>query len=81
MDDMLTERVQELVASTFGLDPASVPADASAKSLPAWSSLAQLRLLSAVEREFGVKLTTTEMLAMNSILAITQVLAAKGVEV
>ncbi len=78
---MLTERVQELVASTFSLDPASVPPDASAKSLSAWSSLAHLRLLTEVEREFGVRLTMNEMLAMNSIPVITQVLAAKGVEV
>jgi acyl carrier protein len=80
MNDILTERVQDIIASTFGLDPSQVPPEASARTLPAWSSLAHLRLLSAIEQEFGIGLTMNEMISMDSISAIKRVLAGKGIE-
>lgn len=79
MNHVLTERVRDIVADTFGLDPQEVADDASAQNLAAWSSLAHLRLIANLEQAFGVRFTMAEMTAMNSVQAIDHVLTSRGV--
>lgn len=79
MDTGLEDRIREVVASTFNLDPEDVGADASAQTLKAWSSLAQLRLLTNIQETFGVRLSMDDMMSMTSVRAIEQVLLSKGV--
>ena len=49
-------------------------------TLPAWTSLAHLRLMANVQQEFGLRLSMDEMMAMTSVESIEQVLSANGVE-
>ncbi|HEX8036247.1 MAG TPA: acyl carrier protein [Ktedonobacterales bacterium] len=79
MDNALEERIREIIASTFNLDPEDVGSDASAQTLRAWTSLAQLRLLANIQETFGIHLSMDDMLNMTSVQAIEHVLAAKGV--
>ena len=81
MNQQLAERVREIVATTFGLDPYEVGDDASAQNLAAWSSLAHLRLMANLEQAFGVRFTLDEMTAINSVQAIERALSARGVAV
>lgn len=81
MNDLLSERVCEIVASTFGVDPDSVDEQTSTQTLAAWTSLAHLRLMTNVQDTFGVRFTMSEMSEMSSVGAIERVLAAKGVAV
>jgi acyl carrier protein len=79
MNQALTERVRDIVAGTFGLDPLEVADDASSHNLAAWSSLAHLRLVANLEQAFGVRFTMAEMTAMTSVRAIDHVLTSRGV--
>ena len=81
MNDLLHERVCDVVAQTFGVDPAGITPESSSQTVAAWSSLAHLRLLASLEQAFGVRFTMAEMTSMNSVAAIERVLEAHGVEV
>lgn len=79
MDNGLEVRIREVIADTFNLDLEDVRPDASAQTLRAWTSLAQLRLLANIQETFGVHLSMDDMLNMTSVQAIEHVLATKGV--
>lgn len=79
MDDILEERIREVVARTFGVDEQDVDAATTSQTLGAWTSLAHLRLLTNLQEAFGVRFTMAEMTNMTSVRAIEQTLSAKGV--
>lgn len=54
-------RVKSVLASTFHLPEDAVPDDAAFGSLEGWDSLGHITLMLAIEREFGVTLTTEAM--------------------
>jgi len=64
------ERLRLLVSDVLELEPDAVDASAGKETLPEWDSLAHLRIVGAVEEEFGVKLTMQEIGEMTSLAAI-----------
>ena len=58
--------LRSVVAGTLGLSPDEVTADTSRQSEPAWDSLNHLRLVTAVEEAFGVKLSMAEIQAITT---------------
>lgn len=52
---MIEARVRDLIASVFSLAPDELPARLEPASLPGWSSLRQVQLMLALEKEFGVE--------------------------
>jgi acyl carrier protein len=76
----LEEQICGIVASTFGLSPQQVGADASTQTLAAWTSLGHLRLMANIQQEFGLRLSMDDMIEMTSIEAIERVLSANGIE-
>lgn len=57
----MNEQLKAIVADTLGLDPREVTPETSRDSEPGWDSLGHLRLVTAVEEAFGVKLTMAEI--------------------
>lgn len=57
----MNEQLRGIVADTLGIDPTAVTLQTSREDEPAWDSLNHLRLVSAVEEAFGVKLTMAEI--------------------
>lgn len=53
--DMIEGRVREVIASVFSLSPEELPARLEPDTVPGWSSLRQVQLMLALEREFGVE--------------------------
>ncbi|GAC1460220.1 MAG: hypothetical protein PVSMB4_19220 [Ktedonobacterales bacterium] len=80
MNEILQERVREVVATTFDVDPQQISAEASNQTVASWTSLGHLRLMANLEQAFGVRFTMEEMTAMSNVQAIEDVLAARGVE-
>jgi acyl carrier protein len=62
----LNGRLTALVVSVLDLAPAEAVA-ASADSTPTWDSLAHLRLLMAVEEEYGVTFSADEISELDSV--------------
>lgn len=81
MNELLQERVREIVAETLHVNPVEVDEDTSAQTLAAWTSLAHLRLLTNLQDAFGVRFTTNEMVSLMSVRAIEAALESRGVQV
>lgn len=52
---MIEGRVREVIASVFSLSPENLPARLEPDTVPNWSSLRQVQLMLALEKEFGVE--------------------------
>jgi acyl carrier protein len=62
MDDgELLSRLQDIMADVFDEDDLTVTRETSAEDVEDWDSLSHIRLMVAVEREFGVKFTNAEI--------------------
>jgi len=54
-------RVQEIMADTFDLDDLAITPDTTAADIEEWDSLSHIRLIVAIEREFGIKFSNSEI--------------------
>ena len=52
---MIEGRVRDVIASVFSLSPENLPARLEPDTVPGWSSLRQVQLMMALEKEFGVE--------------------------
>ena len=52
--DQLRGDIRAVMATTFGLPPGKLPAQASVQTLPAWDSLGHLALIEALGARFKV---------------------------
>ncbi len=66
----MDDRILAIVASTFNLDPADVPADASPENITAWDSLTHMQFILALEEELGVQFSPEQITAMLSLDAV-----------
>ncbi len=77
---MPTDRLTSLFADGIGVDRASLSDDTSPENTPQWDSLAALTLVSLIEDEFDIELSTREIMKMQTIGLARSVLTAKGVD-
>jgi acyl carrier protein len=76
---MVRERLKGILASELDLPVDRVPEDASAETLEAWDSLGHMKVIMAVEQEWGVRFATAEIPTLNSIEKLAAALDGKGV--
>ncbi|MBV9544967.1 MAG: acyl carrier protein [Chloroflexi bacterium] len=78
-DAELRDRVRELLATTFVMDPSELPDDVSQQTCARWTSLYHMMLLMVLEEQFGVTFEMEEMTSMTSLPRIIAVLKEHGV--
>jgi acyl carrier protein len=66
----LNEKLVEIVAELFELDPAAVDDALTPEDVELWDSLNHLRLVSAVEEEFRIKLSMQEIESIRSLAVL-----------
>ena len=69
-----TERIRMIVSDVLEIDPKRVQEGSQQADFTEWDSLAQLRLVTALEQEFGVRTTMREIAELTSIPAIARYL-------
>jgi len=74
------DRVAEVFASTLKIEKNLISDDTAPDDTPQRDSLAAMDLALAIEDEFGVKLTTRDILAMRSVGLVKKVLRSKGID-
>ncbi len=77
MKDGLQERIAALLADVTGAPLASLGPDAAPGVTPGWDSVATLQLISAVEDELGIAITTAESLTIKSLADMARLVAAR----
>lgn len=75
----MSDRLIETFAAVLDIPAARLGEDSSPANTPEWDSLATVNLTLGLEFEFGVKLTTQEIMAMTTIGLARSVLKNKGV--
>ena len=76
----MPERLEEVISSILGVPAEALSEDSSTENTEGWDSLRQLSILLALESAYGISITTTEAIDMNSIAAIKAVLKRHNVE-
>lgn len=66
------------MAEALGVDESDIPDNARQEDFSPWTSLAQLTLIVALEEEFGLTFSISEMTSMNSLVTIVEVLKRHG---
>jgi acyl carrier protein len=70
--DNIDERVREVIADVFGLDPQEVGPGTSIETVEAWDSLQHLTVVLALEEEFDIHLDDEQTVAAVSFPVITE---------
>lgn len=65
--DTVSPRLREVMASVFGIDPASIAPDASSALIAEWDSVRHLQLMLALEEEFQIQFEADELVGLRSV--------------
>jgi acyl carrier protein len=71
--DNVEQRVREVIAEVFGLEPQEVGPKTSIETVEAWDSLQHLTVVLALEEEFDIQLDDEQTVAAVSFPVITEV--------
>ncbi|MCP3054998.1 acyl carrier protein [Aurantimonas marianensis] len=69
-DSDIESRVAALVADVLGVDPGAITPATRAEEIGAWDSFALVRIVFALEAEYGVRLTMAEIEAIDGVPAL-----------
>lgn len=61
------ERLQEVFQDVFDDDEIELTNDTTAEDIDAWDSLTHVQLIVAVEKEFGLKFSTVEVMKLKNV--------------
>ena len=76
---LIDQRLQQIFREAFENDKLTLNDSLSPETLPAWDSLAHVKLMMGCEEEFGIKFTIDETVESTSVGKLKAVLASKGV--
>ena len=72
-------KLEEIIANIFELDHSQIKKEMTPADIETWDSLSQLNLISAIEKEFQIKLEIDEIFTVMKIGDIYNLLSKKGV--
>lgn len=61
------DRLQEVFQTVFEDDEIEISNDTTADDIDAWDSLTHVQLIVAVEKEFGLKFSTVEVMKLKNV--------------
>lgn len=73
----IQDKLQAIFRAVFDNHAIVIRDDMTAADVPEWDSLNHINLIVAVEKEFGIKFTTREVYAANTIGEFIDMLARK----
>ena len=64
---MISERLKKTIFKALGLDDYPMTNDTRADEIPGWDSLNHVRVILAVEKEYGIRLKGIEILRLKNV--------------
>ena len=61
------EKLNDIFIDILDLDDVSLTDDTSADDIEEWDSLSHIQLIVAIEKEFGIKFTSLEIMKWNNV--------------
>ena len=77
MSDNIYARLEQIFESVFDEDDLKVTPELTANDVDGWDSLSHIRLIIAIEKEFGVKFRTLEVNNFRNVGELVELLQAK----
>jgi len=77
-DPKLWDRVRALLSYHSGAPETALNAQSSPQNTPGWDSVANLGLMSALEDEFGVTISSDDVMRLRTLGDIAEFVAATG---
>lgn len=74
----MTRAAKDVVADVLGLDPEEVDETTSRDTADNWDSLNHLRIITAIEQEFSLRLTMEEIQSVNSVQDLAEIMERQG---
>ena len=74
----MEDKIKAILAGILEIDPDSIGDGFGPDSCPDWDSLGNLRIITALEREFAVTFTWEEISAMTDFARIREVISRRG---
>ena len=74
---MVVEKVKAAFVSTFGLEPSTFTVEMLPEDVQGWDSLGHLRLVTALQEQFGVEFEVDEVMDMDSVKKIVTICESK----
>ena len=78
MANDIIERLNNVFRNVFDDDSITVGRDTTANDIEDWDSLEHIRLVAAVEKEFGVKFTMKEVSTMKNVGEMMDIIAERS---
>lgn len=79
-DSAVDAKLRKIMSKILAVQEEQINDESSRKNIKAWTSLRHIRLMVAIEEEFGLQpFTMDEMAEMTSVTRIEEILRKKGV--
>ena len=72
---VIAEKVTQIFYNLFSAKPGSITLNSSPDTVDGWDSLQHLNLILALEEEFGISFTESQMIEMLSVGLIVEIVA------
>ena len=74
---MVSERLIKVILRELDLDDFDIDDATTADKVPGWDSLSHIRIITAVEAEYGIRFRTMEVLRLRNVGALQELLNRK----
>ncbi len=72
------DKLKHCFVEAFAIDPAVFTAETTPVQVPNWDSLGHVRLVTAMQKEFGVEFDVAEIMQMEDVSKILDILKLRG---
>jgi acyl carrier protein len=74
---MVVEKVKNAFVSAFAIDPSKFTVEMLPEDVEGWDSLGHLRLVTALQEQFGLEFEVNEVMDMDSVKKIVEICESK----
>jgi len=78
MEGVIGERLTRAFRAVFGRQDIKITRSTTASDIREWDSLMHINLIVAVEKEFGIRFTTSEVMSLNNVGDLADVVTRKA---
>lgn len=71
----LTKRVIKIISKTLNIDIKDLSESSSSQNIKKWDSLAHIRIILLIEKNFKIKINTSQQAKLNSVKSIISYLS------
>ena len=72
-------KLEDVIEEALSVEPGTITPDSSPETVPAWDSMGLVKIVSAVEQAYGLRLSADEIIEFASVAGVRAVLAQHNI--